>query len=175
MQEEVALVRWRMAAYGALAAGIGAACMTVVRSVARRFGFIEKTVPQVVEEWLAASIRLDSGGKPSLHHALDQVLHVGYGAAYGAAYGALCGGRPHRTVPSGVVLGVGTWLIGSGIVLPVTGAGRGLWRRALTENGVDLLAHLVFGLATEVVRDDLTRHTEAGRPSARRRVGARAG
>ena len=43
--------------YGALSGSVAAACMTVVRSAARRRGMIEKTVPQVVEESIARTGR----------------------------------------------------------------------------------------------------------------------
>lgn len=168
-------IHGRAAAYGAVAAVMGAACMTVVRSTARRCGVIEKTVPQVMEEWLASHTPMRSKGSPSLHHALDQVLHLLYGASYGAAYGAIFGGGSRRTVPSGLVLGLAAWTVGSGVILPLTGASRGLWARRAAENGVDLLAHVAFGIATELVRDDLMAHSEEGRPSHRKRRRARAG
>lgn len=168
-------VDWRAALYGGIAAMLGSACMTVVRSAARRAGLIEKTVPQVVEESLASYLDVESGGSPSLHEAADQMLHLTYGTAWGAGYGALLGSRVFRTVPAGVALGAGTWLIGSGLILPLTGASRGIWRRTPVENGVDLFAHIVFGVATELVRGDLIAHTERRRPTRHRRRAARAG
>ncbi len=162
-------------AYGALAAVMGAACMTVVRSGARRMGFIDRTVPQVMEEWLMAHGRLRAPGRENLHAVIHQVLHLGYGAAQGAVYGAAFGKRRRPSLRSGLALGLGSWVLGAWVIVPATGAGRGAWRRSPAENGVDLLAHLLFGVATEIVRDDLLTHTEPAPVPTERRRRARTG
>lgn len=141
-----------------MAAVIGAACMTVVRSAARHAGLIERTVPQAIEERLFPR----EPDEPSAHRAWEQVLHLGYGAAMGTAYGFAAGKRVRSSAGSALALGVGAWLLGAAVVVPLIGAGRGLWDRSAKENAVDLFAHLVFGAATELVRDDLSEHEHTG-------------
>ncbi len=72
--------------YGALGGVVGAACMTAVRMAARRRGLIDKMVSQAAEEWLTAHTDVPVPREPALHHALDQVLHFGYGGTLGLAY-----------------------------------------------------------------------------------------
>ena len=71
--------------YGALSGSIAAACMTVIRSAARRGGAIEKTVPQAVEETLAHRAGLGRKAHPVVHHLVDQAMHTGYGATLGGS------------------------------------------------------------------------------------------
>jgi putative membrane protein len=143
------------AIYGGLAGALGAACMTVIRMTARRRGVIEKTVPQAAEEWLAVRSGLSATRHPAPHHLLDQLMHAGYGAALGAAYGLTVGGRTPHAAARGVGFGLATWLLGSWIVMPLLGAKGTPARRPASENAIDLLAHLAFGLATSVVAEEL--------------------
>lgn len=153
------------AIYGALGGVIGAACMTVLRTVAQRRGLIDKSVPQAVEEWLASRSRRSWSPSPAVHHVVDQLLHLGYGGALGAAYGVIAGdrrrhGRRHSTVGRGGALGVATWLFGSWLVLPLLDVKRAPWRASLPESAIDLAAHLVFGQATALLADELARQTD---------------
>lgn len=157
----MAYERSRALAYGAFSAIIGASCMTVVRSAARRLGLIEKMVPQVIEERLVSGTRLPERGAARFDRLGDQLLHLAYGAALGGAYGLALRRRDSESMLAGVALGVGTWLFGSGVLLPAIGASRPIVRRSLTENAVDALAHLSFGVATEIVRSDLLSHSAA--------------
>lgn len=167
--------RWQVAAQGAMAGIIGAACMTVVRSAARRAGLIEKTVPQVIEEHLTAPLRRGSADAPHAHGALEQVMHLGYGAVMGAAYGLARGDRERSLVKSTLAIGVGAWLLGGMLVIPLMRAGRPTWRRTATENAVDLVAHLAYGLAAELTTDDLQSHTEPAEVSSDERDTAHTG
>lgn len=160
--------------YGALAGAMGAACMTVIRSAARRRGVIEKTVPQAAEEWLAARAA-SRGGPPAAHHVADTVLHLGYGATLGACFGALVGGRSGSLVKRGAGFGIATWLFGSWILLPLLGVQGAAWRKRAGENAVDLLAHLTYGLASALIDEELHAQPDRGPSSAtslrRARVG----
>jgi hypothetical protein len=72
-----------LAICGGIGGVIGASCMTVVRIVAQRAGHIDKQVPQAAEEWLLDRVGGNPPGGHAGHHALDQLLHLGYGAAWG--------------------------------------------------------------------------------------------
>jgi hypothetical protein len=161
--------RGRHIVYGALGGMIGAACMTVVRMAARRRGLIDKTVSQTAEEWLAAHAHVELPHEPALHHALDQGLHLGYGATLGAAYG-LTGGR----LP-GVAFGLATWLLGSWALMPALGAKRSPWRKSLRENAVDLLAHAFYGTVTGLVASEMARQPDHRPTSDAERYAARSG
>jgi putative membrane protein len=160
--------------YGALAGAMGAACMTVVRSAARRRGVIEKTVPQAAEEWLASRAAA-RGGPPAVHHVADTVMHLGYGATLGACFGALVGGHSASLVNRGAGFGIGTWIFGSWILLPLLGVQGAPWRKAAAENAVDVLAHLTYGVASALINDELHAQPDRGPSSGtslrRTRVG----
>jgi len=163
----------KRAVYGAVAGAIGAACMTPLRLLARRHGVIDKTVSQTAEEWLASRSRARRIREPAFHHALDQILHVGYGAALGIAYALIAGKR--RGVGTGHALGVATWLMGSWVLMPALGAKRPPWRKRWTENAVDLVAHDLFGLVTALVSHEMMAQTTHRPTSDGRRYLARSG
>ena len=148
--------------YGALAGMLAAACMTVIRTAARRRGIIEKTVPQAVEEWLSSRAGVGSGAHPALHHLADQVLHFGYGATLGSLYGLTVKGRTRTVLARGAGYGLATWLFGSCLLLPLMRAKQAPWKKRASENAVDLLAHLGFGLATALVAEELNTQTDRG-------------
>ena len=159
--------------FGAVAGAIGAACMTPLRLLARRHGLIDKTVSQTAEEWLASRTRAGRVREPALHHAFDQMLHVGYGAMLGVAY-ALVSGKPDGR-GRGHALGVAAWLLGSWGVMPAIGAKRPPWRKRWVENAVDLLAHDVFGLVTALVSREMMAQRSHRPTSDVRRYLARSG
>ena len=71
--------QWRRLIHGALAGGIGAATMTVLRMLAHRAGLIEQMVPQAVEAWAQHQLPVHVPAGPnsrSLHHVADQGLHL---------------------------------------------------------------------------------------------------
>ena len=162
---------WSTLLYGALAGGLGAACMTVIRMAARRRGLIEMTVPQAAEEWISQRTGWGAGARPAAHHLADQALHLGYGTALGVGYALLLRGRPARIGLWGVGYGLAIWFGGSWLALPLLKAKQSAWHKSVAENAVDLLAHTVFGLATAVVTEQLQSQPDRGPSSdAHRRL-----
>ena len=159
--------------YGALGGAIGAACMTPLRLAARRRGWIDKTVSQTAEEWLSARVGARSPSEPAVHHTLDQMLHVGYGAALGVGYALTLGRRPGRG--RGITYGILTWLFGSWAVMPAIGAKRPPWRKSLIENAVDLTAHGLFGIVAALVSGEMSRQPSHGPTSDQHRYRTRTG
>jgi hypothetical protein len=162
-------------AYGALSGSLAAACMTVIRMTARRHGVIEKTVPQAAEEWLSHHSGLGRNAHPFFHHLADQALHLGYGAALGVGYAIANRARSRHAIARGLAYGVATWFAGSALLLPWAGVKQAIWRKRWSENGVDLLAHLVFGAATAIVADELSTQPNRGPSSTPRRWTTRVG
>jgi hypothetical protein len=148
------------ALYGFLGGASGAGCMTAIRLAARRVGIIDLTPPQAVQEWVAQRTRLRGG--PATHHLLDHLIHLGVGVGGGALFGALSSARPHVRLTGGAAFGLGVWLGAFGLVVPALGIARPVWRSRAGENGVNVLAHVVWGTVTALVIDQLSRQHEHG-------------
>lgn len=146
----------RQTIHGALGGATGAACMTVFRMLARRAGLIDDMVPQAVETWLK---RRDILPLPSLprqraaHHLVDQLLHLGYGASLGALYGVTLG-RKRASAIRAASFGVGSWFVGSFVLLPAFRVMRPEWRAKPAEVLVNLSAHLVYAAALALLDDE---------------------
>ncbi|MFL5304407.1 MAG: DUF6789 family protein [Polyangia bacterium] len=164
----------RRLVYGALGGVVGAACMTAVRMAARRRGLIDKMVSQAAEEWLTAHADVPVPREPALHHALDQLLHFGYGGTLGLAYALAAGRRPDGR-GRGLAFGVAAWLLGSWALMPALGAKRPPWRKSLTENAVDLAAHSLYGVVTALVAGEMQRQPDHGPTSDSHRYAVRSG
>jgi hypothetical protein len=153
--------------YGAMSGSLAAACMTVIRTAARRRGLIEKTVPQAAEEWLAHRTGLGRGAHPVVHHLADQAMHLIYGAVLGAGYAVATRARDRQTLAHGLGYGVAAWLAGSWLLLPALGAKPAPGPGRRSQSAVDLLAHL----ATE----QLSMQSDRGPSSDGERHNARVG
>jgi len=160
----------RRAVYAALGGALGAAGMTIMRLGARRRGIIHKTVSQAAEEWLAQRARPWMPDEPAVHHLLEQVLHVGYGATLGLVFGLIARRRPGSVLSAGTGFGVAIWLFGSWLLMPLLGAKRPPWRKGARENLVDLGAHVLHGVTTALTVDEMSAQPEHGHlPDALRR------
>jgi hypothetical protein len=158
------------AVYGGLGGAIGAACMTVVRMAARRAGVIDKTVPQVMEEWASRRTGIEPPGGAAGHHVADHLLHLGFGLVMGVTYGLLFGRRRRGPiVRPGAAFGTGVWLFGSGVLLPLLGAGKPFWRAKAAENAINLSSHLLFGVVAATLTDELAAQPDRGPSSKARR------
>jgi hypothetical protein len=146
----------RTAIYGAMGGLYGAAAMTVLRLAARRGGLVEKMVPQAMGEWLSHRLGVEPPGGATGHHVLDQSLHLGYGMAWGAAYGlARMGSRQRATLWRGGAFGGAIWALGLAGLLPLLRVARPAWRSTAAENVVNIGAHLAFGLAVQLLSEEL--------------------
>jgi hypothetical protein len=159
---------------GAVAGVIGASCMTLLRMVAHRAGLIDQMVPQAVEQALErkAEARPPAGGS----RAADQALHLGYGAVMGALYGAVVD-RPAGAPRAGRALsyGVAQWAFGAMVLLPGLGIARPAWRKGMTENAVDLAAHVTYSAITAFVAGQFAEQEESSPRAGHRASPARVG
>jgi hypothetical protein len=142
------------AAAGAVGGIYGAAAMTVLRLAAQRAGLIDKMVPQVIEEALIGRPHHQENDEGA-HEVLNQLLHLGYGAAWGAAAGPLLAGRKRPGLWAGSVLGLGLWGIGLALLLPRHRAFTpGGWQASLGAQLVNATAHLLFGTAVQLTTQE---------------------
>lgn len=145
------------AVHGAIAGGIAAGCMTVLRLLAHRAGLIEQMPPQAVEVWLKERTRVGVGAPAAAHHTADQLIHLGYGLTWGALYGGTLGARRRADLSHGAGLGLFLWAFGSALVFPALGIAKAPWRSGPAENAVNIAAHLIYGSVTVFVLDEFER------------------
>jgi hypothetical protein len=141
---------------GGIGGVIGASCMTVIRALAQRAGYIDKQVPQAAEEWLANRAGIEAPGSPATHHALDQLLHLGYGLVWGVLYGLTLGRKRDPHVMHGMLFGVAEWALGFFAIIPALGVARPAWRSHPFENAINIGSHLAYGAVTAFLTEELT-------------------
>ena len=146
-------VRGQSAIYGAIGGVIGASVMTAGRLLARRAGWIDLMVPQSVEQWLdernAIPVR-----DVALRTAIDQLIHLGYGALWGAAFGPLfrAGRSPVR---GAVLLTVTQFAVGPALMLPLLGIAPRSSQTPPRALAVNLGGHAVYAALTAFVANEL--------------------
>ena len=118
---------------------------------------------------MAARLGLGHRASPEVHHVTDQLLHLGLGAVLGIAY-TLSNRRPRRSVASrGALFGIIAWGVGAGAAVPLLRAARPPWTARASENLVNIAAHLIFGLTTALVADEMsTQRSHGPSPDAHR-------
>lgn len=162
------LSRVHGAVYGAIAGVNGAACMSLLRLAARRANVVDVMPPQVLREAVSGRDMPRAAA-----HVADHTLHLLIGVLGGAAYGALRR-RPQRSLVSGALFGTGLWAISLlSFVLPL-GVRRARKQATGPQTVVNLIAHLVYGIALPLmIRDmaDLDRRRDWLADREMRRVG----
>ena len=159
-----------MALYGLIGGLNGAACMSVLRLAARRIGLIDRMAPQAVVEWSRARTRSRRPVARISHHLADQIVHLGVGSLGGAVYGAVTARRPRSTAAAGAAFGAAVWAVAFVALAPVLGIARPPWRARRTENAVNVAAHLVYGVVTALMMNDLARQRRWASSDVQRRV-----
>ena len=86
----------------------------------------------------------------------------GYGAVLGACYGLTARGRSRAVLARGGGFGLATWLFGSWLVMPLIRVKQAPWRKGASENAVDVIAHVAYGLATALVAEELGEQSNRG-------------
>jgi hypothetical protein len=129
--------------------------MTVIRMLAHRAGLIDKTTPQVVEEWALHKSGVDPKGLAA-HQAMEQTVHLAVGAAAGALWGIVAGPRG-GTIPAATAFGTAIWGVAFFGIVPALRLARPPWRASTTENAVNVASHAVYGAVTGLVTEELGR------------------
>ena len=90
------------------------------------------------------------------------LMHYLFGAAMGAMYGVYAHRR--QAPPSGAGFGATVWLAADEIAMPLLGLSHPTTRRPLEMHLQSLVAHLVFGTATEMTRRSLQARPPGDQP-----------
>jgi putative membrane protein len=81
-----------------------------------------------------------------------EAVHYAMGGASGMIFGAASEIIPDATVGAGLPFGTAVWLIADDLVVPALGLSKPVTDRPLSEHAYALSSHLVYGLATDMVR-----------------------
>lgn len=101
-----------------------------------------KVAKRVLEPLLRRPLSAD------LIPVVTQLMHWGYGISWGAVYGLIEPALPGRVpVRDGALFGTGVWLMSYAQLVPM-GLYEPPWRYPITELGLDLSHHLVYGTGT---------------------------
>lgn len=79
-------------------------------------------------------------------------VHYTFGASTGAVYGATVEAIPAATALGGLVFGTLVWVLGDNLAVPGLGLAPKASKHPASERLYGLLAHLVYGAATEATR-----------------------
>jgi uncharacterized membrane protein YagU involved in acid resistance len=117
-----------------------------------------------------------SPASKTAHHVLDQLLHLDYGAAVGAVCGpVLVSFKTRRGLWVGPALGMGLWAGATMVFFPRFRIARAAWKSGLQENLTNVAAHLVYGLAVQVLTEEPPRQPDHRPTSDEERHAARVG
>ena len=105
---------------------------------------------QVAE--LAAKRLSGSGLTPTGRALGGELVHYAFGAAVGGFYGGLAEYAAWTTSGAGTLFGTGVFLAADESSMPALGLTNKPWNETLAAQGEHYLAHLVFGVATELSR-----------------------
>jgi uncharacterized membrane protein YagU involved in acid resistance len=149
---------------GALGGVTGAACKSALRFAMHRFGALEKTPPQTVEEWLVQEVVPPAAPAPhAAHQLLAEAVHLGYGSFLGGVLGLLRPRERRWPLWRGALYGFAVWAVSLGALLPALGVTRPIWRASALENGINIAAHVLFGTVAALSLQEL--EAQEGRPS----------
>ena len=115
----------------------------VIREVARRRGLIHAMPPQVLRASLErrGAAELTGVGR----HLSDHAIHLAISAAAGAGYGVLSARTSRPSFLSAVLYGIGVWIVGWIMFIPLLGVRRISAHTALPQKAVNLVAHAMYG------------------------------
>lgn len=162
--------------HGAIGGAYGAGAMSVLRLAMYRAGVIDKMVPQVMQEWMRNRTGVEtSGGSKTSHHIVDQLLHLGYGVALGAACGPILAGRGRKGLWFGAGLGLGLWAVAALGMFPLLRIARPAWKSRLGENATNIAAHLIYGVAVQLLTEEPPQQPDRHSTSDAKRRATRVG
>lgn len=85
-------------------------------------------------------------------HAAGAVAHYAMGATSGAIYGAVAEVLPVTTAAAGAPFGAAVWLVADEVIVPALGLSKLPHEYPLSIHAYAFTSHLVYGVATGLVR-----------------------
>jgi putative membrane protein len=85
------------------------------------------------------------------------IAHYAMGATSGAIYGAAAEFLPEVTIGTGLPFGAAVWLVADEGLVPALGLSKSPTEYPLSKHAYALASHLVYGVATELVRNAVRR------------------
>ncbi|HKW77192.1 MAG TPA: DUF1440 domain-containing protein [Terriglobales bacterium] len=82
----------------------------------------------------------------------DLIGHYAIGAAGGAVYGGFSEYLPQVRARAGAAFGTAFFLLGEELAVPILGLSAKPWQIPAESHAVGFLAHLVYGITTEISR-----------------------
>jgi putative membrane protein len=151
MSEAKVVGRERSLVKGLVAGLIGGLAGTVAKTLAERM-FPPRThgeaePPEVLAEKVAGHALA-----PATRAAAAEGIHWGFGAAAGAAYGALVEYFPAASAKEGASFGLALEGLTHEGALPVLGLSAEPEEMTTRERASEVTSHVVYGVATEMVR-----------------------
>jgi len=143
--------RKRSLAKGLVAGLIGGLAGTVAKTLAERM-FPPRTHGEAAAEELAVERVTGHALAPATRAAAAEGIHWGFGAAAGAAYGALVEYFPAASAKEGASFGLALEGLTHRAALPALGLAGEPEEESLRERGSEVTSHVVYGVATELVR-----------------------
>lgn len=134
----------------------------------------------MIEEWVADRLGSSPPGGELGHHVLDQLLHLGYGATAAAMAAPWLARSTSRDESRhglwrGAALGVGLWVVGALALFPGLRIARPAHRSSAGENLVNIAAHLLYGVAVQLLVEEPVRQPAHRKSSDVERAAARVG
>lgn len=145
---------------GLVAGIIGGLAGTAVKSLVETFLPVRKVEDRTARIKILDDLSTKITGTPiSMHNEAIAEQMVGFpiGASIGAAYGYGKRDKPEMRLTDGAILGASTWISTHETSLPLLGLKEKPTDIPLKMQANELLAHVLFGITTEVVRSFVDR------------------
>lgn len=154
---------WRDVVAGFVGGALAAGAMSLVHGVVGALGPESRAQPApenqprqedatvtVAEGIMSRLVRrpLPEASKP----LASNLVHYGFGAGVGALYGGAAAVAPIVTIGAGLPFGAAVWLGAHVVTVPALGLAEPPTRRPPAQEGLELIAHLVYGAITELTR-----------------------
>lgn len=140
---------------GLLSGIAGGLAGTVVKSVIEKFLPVRKPNTRSAQVKLVDDLSLKVTGErisESNHELAEQLVNIPFGASLGATYGYAKRDNLATNVIEGAVFGASTWIGTHETSLPLLGLEDEPKDIPVKLQTNELLAHLAFGITTEIVR-----------------------
>ncbi|HSI69654.1 MAG TPA: DUF1440 domain-containing protein [Gillisia sp.] len=153
-------------ARGLIAGVIGGLVGTAVKSLVEEFLPVRKVEQRSAQIKLVDDLSTKLTGSPISvqNEALaEQLVSFPFGASVGAAYGYGKKDKDAYNISDGVILGASTWFSTHETSLPILGLEPKPTDIPVRMQLNELLAHVLFGITTEVVRSAVNEKLKGGR------------